>query len=92
MSTVPAEGNRSEKTTCVIAGGPAGNARPHDRPWRARSGPSIRASSRSPFRGSARKSPRLVRIATRVRPMCMVAGSAIAIGPLPEHVPEFARR
>ncbi|MBY0287023.1 MAG: FAD-dependent oxidoreductase [Mycobacteriaceae bacterium] len=38
------------------------------------------------------KPPLLVRIAARVRPLRTVAGYGIAIGPLPEHVPEFARR
>lgn len=36
--------------------------------------------------------PLLVRIAARVRALRTVAGYGIAIGPLPEHVPEFARR
>jgi hypothetical protein len=38
------------------------------------------------------KPPLLVRIAARVRPLRTAAGYGIAIGPLPEHVPEFARR
>lgn len=38
------------------------------------------------------KPPMLVRIAARVRALRTVAGYGIAIGPLPEHVPEFARR
>ncbi|BBZ15800.1 FAD-dependent oxidoreductase [Mycolicibacterium gadium] len=38
------------------------------------------------------KPPLLVRIAARVRALRTVAGYGIAIGPLPEHVPEFARR
>jgi 2-polyprenyl-6-methoxyphenol hydroxylase-like FAD-dependent oxidoreductase len=38
------------------------------------------------------KPPLLVRIAARFRPLRTVAGYGIAIGPLPEHVPEFARR
>jgi len=36
--------------------------------------------------------PLLVRIAARVRPLRTAAGYGIAIGPLPEHVPKFARR
>ena len=36
--------------------------------------------------------PLLVRIATNVRALRTEAASAIAIGPLPEHAPEFARR
>lgn len=38
------------------------------------------------------KPPLLIRMAARVRPLRTVAGYGIAIGPLPEHVPEFARR
>jgi 2-polyprenyl-6-methoxyphenol hydroxylase-like FAD-dependent oxidoreductase len=38
------------------------------------------------------KPPLLVRLAARVRALRTVAGYGIAIGPLPEHVPEFARR
>ena len=38
------------------------------------------------------KPPLLVRIAARFRPLRTAAGYGIAIGPLPEHVPEFARR
>jgi 2-polyprenyl-6-methoxyphenol hydroxylase-like FAD-dependent oxidoreductase len=38
------------------------------------------------------KPPLLVRIATKVRALRTAAGYGIAIGPLPEHVPEFARR
>ncbi|MFI5511081.1 FAD-dependent oxidoreductase [Mycobacterium sp. NPDC051804] len=38
------------------------------------------------------KPPLLVRIAARLRPLRTAAGYGIAIGPLPEHVPEFARR
>jgi 2-polyprenyl-6-methoxyphenol hydroxylase-like FAD-dependent oxidoreductase len=38
------------------------------------------------------KPPLLVRIATKVPALRTVAGYAIAIGPLPEHVPKFARR
>ncbi len=38
------------------------------------------------------KAPLLVRIAARVRPLRTVAGYGIAIGPLPQHVPKFARR
>jgi 2-polyprenyl-6-methoxyphenol hydroxylase-like FAD-dependent oxidoreductase len=41
--------------------------------------------------GSARP-PLPVRIAARVAPVRSVLGYAIAIGPLPEHAPEFARR
>jgi 2-polyprenyl-6-methoxyphenol hydroxylase-like FAD-dependent oxidoreductase len=36
--------------------------------------------------------PLLVRIAARFRPLRTAAGYGIAIGPLPEHVPKFARR
>jgi len=36
--------------------------------------------------------PSLVRIAAKVPALRAVAAYAIAIGPLPEHVPEFARR
>ena len=36
--------------------------------------------------------PLLVRIAARVRPLRTAAGYGVAIGPLPEHVPKFARR
>jgi 2-polyprenyl-6-methoxyphenol hydroxylase-like FAD-dependent oxidoreductase len=36
--------------------------------------------------------PLLVQIAARIRPLRTAAGYGIAIGPLPEHVPEFARR
>ena len=36
--------------------------------------------------------PLAVRLANRVRALRAVAGYAIAIGPLPEHVPKFARR
>jgi 2-polyprenyl-6-methoxyphenol hydroxylase-like FAD-dependent oxidoreductase len=38
------------------------------------------------------KPPLLVRIGAKVRPLRMAAGYGVAIGPLPEHVPEFARR
>ena len=38
------------------------------------------------------KPPLLVRIAARLRPLRTAAGYGIAIGPLPEHVPAFARR
>ena len=38
------------------------------------------------------KPPLLVRIATRAPALRTVAGYAIAIGPFPEHAPEFARR
>ncbi len=36
--------------------------------------------------------PLLVRIANKARPLRTAAGYAVAIGPLPEHAPEFARR
>jgi hypothetical protein len=42
--------------------------------------------------GQIARPPLLVRIANKVRPLRTAAGYAIAIGPLPEHVPEFARR
>jgi 2-polyprenyl-6-methoxyphenol hydroxylase-like FAD-dependent oxidoreductase len=42
--------------------------------------------------GQSVKSPLFVRIANRVQAVRTAAGYAIAIGPLPEHVPEFARR
>lgn len=38
------------------------------------------------------KAPLLVRVAAKVRPLRTIAGYGVAIGPLPEHVPEFARR
>jgi 2-polyprenyl-6-methoxyphenol hydroxylase-like FAD-dependent oxidoreductase len=41
--------------------------------------------------GQARP-PLLVRIAARFRPLRTAAGYGIAIGPLPEHIPKFARR
>ncbi len=41
--------------------------------------------------GQARP-PLVVRIAARFRPLRTAAGYGIAIGPLPEHVPKFARR
>lgn len=41
--------------------------------------------------GSARP-PLLIRIATRVTPLRALAAYGIAIGPLPEHIPKFARR
>ena len=41
--------------------------------------------------GQAR-APLVVRIAARFRPLRTAAGYGIAIGPLPEHVPKFARR
>ncbi|MGZ8814558.1 MAG: FAD-dependent monooxygenase, partial [Mycobacterium sp.] len=41
--------------------------------------------------GQARP-PLLVRTAARFRPLRTAAGYGIAIGPLPEHVPKFARR
>ena len=42
--------------------------------------------------GQPAKPPLLVRIATKVPALRIAAGYAIAIGPLPEHAPEFARR
>jgi 2-polyprenyl-6-methoxyphenol hydroxylase-like FAD-dependent oxidoreductase len=42
--------------------------------------------------GQPVKPPLLVRVATKATPLRTAAGYAIAIGPLPEHVPEFARR
>lgn len=44
--------------------------------------------------GSAREArpPLLVRIAAKVRPLRTAAGYGIAIGPLPERIPKFARR
>jgi 2-polyprenyl-6-methoxyphenol hydroxylase-like FAD-dependent oxidoreductase len=42
--------------------------------------------------GQPAKPPLLVRLANKVRPLRTAAGYGIAIGPLPEHVPEFARR
>jgi 2-polyprenyl-6-methoxyphenol hydroxylase-like FAD-dependent oxidoreductase len=42
--------------------------------------------------GQPTKPPLLVRIANRVPALRTAAGYAVAIGPLPEHVPEFARR
>ena len=42
--------------------------------------------------GKAAGPPLLVRIANKVRPLRTAAGYAVAIGPLPEHAPEFARR
>lgn len=38
------------------------------------------------------EAPLLVRIAARFRPVRTAVGYGVAIGPLPEHVPEFARR
>lgn len=38
------------------------------------------------------KPPFLVRLAAKVRPLRTAEGYGIAIGPLPEHVPKFARR
>jgi 2-polyprenyl-6-methoxyphenol hydroxylase-like FAD-dependent oxidoreductase len=38
------------------------------------------------------KPPLLVRLAARFRPLRTVAGYGVAIGPLPERVPKFARR
>ncbi len=42
--------------------------------------------------GQPARPPLLVRIANEARPLRTAAGYAIAIGPLPEHAPEFARR
>jgi len=42
--------------------------------------------------GQTAKPPLLVRIANKVPALRRAAGYAVAIGPLPEHVPEFARR
>jgi len=42
--------------------------------------------------GQPAKPPLLVRIATRVPALRTAAGYGVAIGPLPEHAPEFARR
>ncbi|WP_101947421.1 FAD-dependent oxidoreductase [Mycobacterium sp. 3519A] len=42
--------------------------------------------------GRTAQPPLLARLAARVPALRVVAGYAIAIGPLPEHVPEFARR
>jgi 2-polyprenyl-6-methoxyphenol hydroxylase-like FAD-dependent oxidoreductase len=42
--------------------------------------------------GQLVKPPLLVRIANRVPALRTAAGFGVAIGPLPEHVPEFARR
>jgi 2-polyprenyl-6-methoxyphenol hydroxylase-like FAD-dependent oxidoreductase len=42
--------------------------------------------------GQPAKPPLLVRIANKVPALRTLAGYAVAIGPLPEHVPEFARR
>jgi 2-polyprenyl-6-methoxyphenol hydroxylase-like FAD-dependent oxidoreductase len=42
--------------------------------------------------GKPARPPFLVRIANKVRALRIAAGYAVAIGPLPEHVPEFARR
>jgi len=42
--------------------------------------------------GQAVKPPLLVRIANKVPALRTAAGYAVAIGPLPEHAPEFARR
>jgi 2-polyprenyl-6-methoxyphenol hydroxylase-like FAD-dependent oxidoreductase len=38
------------------------------------------------------KPPRVVRLATKIRPLRTLAGYGVAIGPLPEHIPKFARR
>ena len=42
--------------------------------------------------GQPVRPPLLVRLADKMTPLRTAAGYAIAIGPLPEHVPEFARR
>jgi hypothetical protein len=42
--------------------------------------------------GQPANSALVVRIADKVPALRTAAGYAIAIGPLPEHVPEFARR
>jgi 2-polyprenyl-6-methoxyphenol hydroxylase-like FAD-dependent oxidoreductase len=42
--------------------------------------------------GQPAKPPLLVRIANKLPALRTAAGYAVAIGPLPEHVPEFARR
>ena len=42
--------------------------------------------------GQPAKSPLLVRIANKVPALRTAIGYGVAIGPLPEHVPEFARR
>jgi 2-polyprenyl-6-methoxyphenol hydroxylase-like FAD-dependent oxidoreductase len=42
--------------------------------------------------GQPAKPPLLVRIANKVPALRTAAGYGVAIGPLPEHVPEFARR
>jgi 2-polyprenyl-6-methoxyphenol hydroxylase-like FAD-dependent oxidoreductase len=42
--------------------------------------------------GQPAKPPLLVRISNKVPALRTAAGYAVAIGPLPEHVPEFARR
>jgi 2-polyprenyl-6-methoxyphenol hydroxylase-like FAD-dependent oxidoreductase len=42
--------------------------------------------------GQTAKPPLFVRIANKVPALRTAAGYAVAIGPLPEHVPEFARR
>ena len=42
--------------------------------------------------GQPAKPPLLVRIANKVPVLRTAAGYAVAIGPMPEHVPEFARR
>jgi 2-polyprenyl-6-methoxyphenol hydroxylase-like FAD-dependent oxidoreductase len=42
--------------------------------------------------GQPAKPPLLVRIATKVPALRTAAGYGVAIGPLPEHAPEFARR
>jgi 2-polyprenyl-6-methoxyphenol hydroxylase-like FAD-dependent oxidoreductase len=38
------------------------------------------------------KPPLLVRMTAKLRPLRTLAGYGVAIGPLPEHIPEFARR
>jgi 2-polyprenyl-6-methoxyphenol hydroxylase-like FAD-dependent oxidoreductase len=42
--------------------------------------------------GQPTRPPLLVRIANKVPALRTAAGYAVAIGPLPEHAPEFARR
>jgi 2-polyprenyl-6-methoxyphenol hydroxylase-like FAD-dependent oxidoreductase len=42
--------------------------------------------------GESARPPLLVRIANKVQALRTAAGYAVAIGPLPEHAPEFARR
>ena len=42
--------------------------------------------------GADRTPPRAVRIASKVRALRTLAGYGVAIGPLPEHAPDYARR